>query len=87
MAFERLHVVNTFLANRIVIARVLKDDGETAMIGDERKDVTEECVKAVMEHMDGELNKLKNGNNCLEFTIKGKGTLSWTRPKINTDDV
>ncbi len=81
MAFEKLHVVNTYLANRIMIARVLSDNGEVARIGEERKDVTEEAVKAVMEYMEGELRKLKNGSNCLEFTIKGMGTLSWTRAK------
>jgi len=66
-----------------MITRILSDDGEVARIGDDRKDVTEECVKAVMDYMDGELNKLNNGNNCLEFTVKGKGVLSWTRPKID----
>lgn len=68
-------LVNSFMANRIYLANMNKN----GMMSDSgRRDMTEEAVKAVFQHMNGEYKKkLKDDSEAegITFSIEGFGSL------------
>ena len=74
MAYEKLQLKNTMIGNRILLTRVVKDNGKYAICSDNSKDMTDEAIRAVCMHMDDAAGD-KGG---LEIACTA-GTLTWVR--------
>lgn len=72
--WDDVHVRTGALTGTIYIGKVKKDKKGNEIFTDKSGDKTDECVKAVMEHMMGEIKE----NGTMAYTIEGKCELRIT---------
>ena len=74
--WENVQICVSALGNNIYLA---KCSSKTPMVMNDRsKDRTDECIRAVMTHMDSCAKE--EGEDYISYSCKG-GTLTWTRNK------
>jgi len=78
--FEKFQIRNSLIQNRIYLVKnVSEKKGYAVVNDDQKKDITEECKKAMMCWLDQETENTENKDGIIIECAAG--TLTWERKK------